>query len=176
MNTIMVAVDGSEHAQEALALTSLIAKQTGASVLLIHVVTSREPSKEVRHAIEVEFADEFAARTNASLKDLSMPMGAHYAEMMLTNQASIAQVANSIFGDHILKTAKSFLVHEGLESVETLLVEGDPAETILEKIKEHSVDTMVMGCRGAGRIKGLVGSVSREVAHHAECRVIMVKY
>jgi nucleotide-binding universal stress UspA family protein len=56
------------------------------------------------------------------------------------------------------------------------IVQGRPADKIVEVVKEGNFDLIVMGSRGIGGIKGvLLGSVADRVADHAECPVMIVK-
>lgn len=52
-------------------------------------------------------------------------------------------------------------------------VHGHPAEALIER--SANADLVVVGRRGLGGFKQmLVGSVSRDVVHHAECPVVVV--
>jgi nucleotide-binding universal stress UspA family protein len=58
--------------------------------------------------------------------------------------------------------------------VERLVVEGAPA-TVLVDESRHA-DLLVVGSRGHGGFTGLLlGSVSQQCAHHAECPVVIVR-
>lgn len=60
--------------------------------------------------------------------------------------------------------------------VETEILSGSPAESIIEVAKDRKVDVVVMGSRGLGRIAGvLLGSQSQKVATHAPCPVLIVR-
>lgn len=53
---------------------------------------------------------------------------------------------------------------------------GDPARRIVERAREIGADLIVLGSRGAGRIRGwILGSVSRRVAANAWTNVLLVK-
>lgn len=56
--------------------------------------------------------------------------------------------------------------------VKKLAMEGSPAQAILDEAED--ADLIVMGTRGAGMSKVLLGSVSRRVLHHAEIPVVIV--
>jgi nucleotide-binding universal stress UspA family protein len=61
----------------------------------------------------------------------------------------------------------------GVET-ETEVLDGDPPGRILELAKLRDVDLIVVGSRGLGPIAGtLLGSVSREVLHHADRPVLI---
>jgi nucleotide-binding universal stress UspA family protein len=56
------------------------------------------------------------------------------------------------------------------------LREGDPAAAILNLTREENADIIVMGRRGLGDLAGLLlGSVSHNVTHLAECACLTVK-
>ena len=60
--------------------------------------------------------------------------------------------------------------------INTELIEGSPAEAILEVAATRSSDVIVMGSRGRGRIAGaLLGSNSQKVVSHAPCPVLIVR-
>jgi nucleotide-binding universal stress UspA family protein len=52
---------------------------------------------------------------------------------------------------------------------------GDPSEAIVRFAEEHHFDLIVMGSRGLGTFRALLGSVSDRVAHHAHCPVLIVR-
>jgi nucleotide-binding universal stress UspA family protein len=56
------------------------------------------------------------------------------------------------------------------------MLEGNPAEAIIEVAKTRKSDLIVMGSRGLGRLAGLVlGSTSQKVVSHAPCPVLIVR-
>jgi len=60
--------------------------------------------------------------------------------------------------------------------VETEILEGSPAEAIMDVANTREVDLIVMGSRGFGRLKGLlIGSQSQKVVQHAPCPVLIVR-
>ena len=61
----------------------------------------------------------------------------------------------------------------GVEA-EAEVLEGDPAERIVELARLRDVDLIVVGSRGLGTLAGLLlGSVSRDVMHHADRPVLV---
>ena len=62
---------------------------------------------------------------------------------------------------------------EGLE-IERRVVQGAPASVLVEE--SRGADLLVVGSRGLGGFAQLLlGSVSQQCAHHAECPVVIVR-
>lgn len=56
------------------------------------------------------------------------------------------------------------------------LIEGTPAEAIIDVAKTRKVDLIIMGSRGMGTLAGLLlGSTSQKVVSHADCPVLIVR-
>jgi nucleotide-binding universal stress UspA family protein len=72
-----------------------------------------------------------------------------------------------------LKTAKKLKTNI---KISTKLVDGRPAEKIVEVAREGKFDLIIMGSYGLGGVKELfLGSVSDRVADVAPCPVLIVK-
>jgi nucleotide-binding universal stress UspA family protein len=59
-------------------------------------------------------------------------------------------------------------------SYEPDVIEGAPAEALCRVARKRHADEIVIGTRGLGRARGLLGSVAHEVLHLAECPVLVV--
>jgi nucleotide-binding universal stress UspA family protein len=60
--------------------------------------------------------------------------------------------------------------------IHTEILEGPPAEAVLDVAEARSCDLIVMGSRGLGRLAGaLLGSQSQKVVQHASCPVLIVR-
>jgi nucleotide-binding universal stress UspA family protein len=58
----------------------------------------------------------------------------------------------------------------------TEMIEGNPAETILEVAKSRNSDLIIMGARGLGKLTGLpLGGTSQKVLSLAPCPVLIVR-
>jgi nucleotide-binding universal stress UspA family protein len=76
----------------------------------------------------------------------------------------------------MLNETKASLQQKGIPSVETVLLEGDPVERIVEYTSQHTPDLVVVGSRGlseAGRF--FLGSVSDGILHHVHVPILVVK-
>ena len=61
-------------------------------------------------------------------------------------------------------------------AVDHVFADGAPAEEILRAAERHRADLIVMGSKGlTGLDRYLLGSVSRKVARHAPCSVLVVR-
>ena len=66
------------------------------------------------------------------------------------------------------------VAHTAGVEAEAEVLEGDPAKQIVEFARLRDVDLIVVGSRGLGTLTGtLLGSVSRDVLHHADRPVLV---
>lgn len=71
-------------------------------------------------------------------------------------------------------TLREAIPDAGHVEVERLVVEGAPAAVLVEE--SRGADLLVVGSRGHGGFAQLLlGSVSQQCAHHAECPVVIVR-
>lgn len=59
--------------------------------------------------------------------------------------------------------------------VSELVLNGVPAQQIVEEAKEWKADLIIMGSHGRGFWGRMLGSVSDGVVHHAPCSVLVVR-
>ncbi len=93
----------------------------------------------------------------------AIPPGASLTEAIAATRSRLARVQEE-------------LARKGVTRVETLFLEGDPVERVLEAAQERSANLIVVGSRGlstTGRF--FLGSVSDGILHHAKCPVLVVK-
>ena len=71
-------------------------------------------------------------------------------------------------------TIREMIPDSGEVQIETRVIEGRPAATLVEE--SRGADLLVVGSRGHGGFTELLlGSVSHQCAHHAECPVLIVR-
>jgi nucleotide-binding universal stress UspA family protein len=77
--------------------------------------------------------------------------------------------------DAILNSAQETVGQIPAE-IHTEVLEGSPAEAILDVAKTRQNDLIIMGSRGLGTLTGLLlGSQSYKVVNHAPCPVLIVR-
>lgn len=144
---ILVAVDGSSHAERAVEFAADLALKYEADLTVLNVVSY------------------------ASTVPLSL--GA-YAELegLYAESRTVLQSA----GEKIVESAADKARRLGVTKVLTSVELGSPAQTICETAEAIEADIVVMGRRGLGDFSGLfLGSVTHKVAHTADCTVVTVK-
>jgi|SRR6266487_3928561 len=78
-------------------------------------------------------------------------------------------------GQDILSKCSEIAKEKGL-TVNTILLQGNPASKILDFSKKKKCDTIIMGSRGMGKFKELIlGSVSSKIVHHSLCSIMLIK-
>jgi nucleotide-binding universal stress UspA family protein len=144
---MLVALDGSEHSNYALNYALDLADKYSPNITLISVF----------HQVYIPFTEE-AGIAAFEVREKCLEEQKNQHEKILTEALEKIKKANPSL------------------KVSMKLVEGRPADRIVEIAKEGNFDIIVMGSRGLGGIKELVlGSVSDRVADHAPCPVLIVK-
>lgn len=176
MQRILIAVDGSDHANAAIDLAARLVQGESSLLLLAHVVTQSPPSNAARDIVAVEYPDELMSRTRRLGQTGSGGAAPVDARTFLDQHAEAGLVVNTLVGERILELARERLLAAGASNVDTALLRGDPVRALLALAAREQIDTIVMGCRGTGTLHDLLlGSVSQSLAHAASQRVIMVK-
>lgn len=175
MERLLIALDGSRSSDKALDLAADLAETYGAELLLVHVMSSAPLNEAERQMAAAEYADELAAWATTRTKTGAEEFEGSGQELLL-HYNDLTQHFRETMGKHLMTSAKKRLGGRKIESIQILLADGDPAETIIGLAKDRKVDAIVMGSRGFSDIKGLfLGSVSHKVNHLAECTCITVK-
>ena len=75
-----------------------------------------------------------------------------------------------------LDTTRSTLEAAGLSHVDSVLLLGEPAHSIIAEADEYHADLLVVGHRGRGALATtLLGSTSTALVEHAHCPVLVVR-
>lgn len=145
---ILVAVDGSVHANRAIEYGATLARQFGAKLTLLHVMPragSHQVPDDLRHFARIEHVP-----------------------------STEADILGSV-ADAIVVQAKDLAQSCGAQSIQTAIETGDATTNIIKYSTSHDIDTIVMGRRGLGDLAGLLlGSVSHKVAQQTKCACLTV--
>ena len=149
---IIVALDGSERAEQILAYVEPLARAFGSQVRLLTALLPFEAGLLAEP-----------------------PAGLGWDERAATNEA-LQIVDEERRGAITYVTAlKDRLEANGL-AVECEYPEGRPVEVIIQTAREWVADLIAMTTHGRGGIKRvLLGSVAGEVLHQAPCPVLLVR-
>ena len=133
------------------------------------IVVATDGSEHGRHAVEL--ALDLAAPTGAELTIVFVRhappplLGTPYYQHSLSTELRHAE--------EVAAAAEAQARAAGVDA-EFEVLEGDPAERIVELARARDADLIVVGSRGRGSIVGtLLGSVSREVMRHADRPVLV---
>ena len=151
-NDILVPLDGSELSERALPMAQNIAQSSEATVHLIHMV-SREHELVVGRGIDSYQAAELEVDLARQLTESKLDRGRIYLEQK-----------GSQLSDAGLKIATEFAVKA-----------GEPAQNIIDYVKEHSISLVVMSTHGHGGLRRLfLGSVTDRVIRSCQVPVLVV--
>jgi nucleotide-binding universal stress UspA family protein len=145
---VTVALDGSEHARRALEwVTGNLALSPRTQLRLLGVVEPVRYPASAPRSVEPMLAGAVAAAE---------------AERHAALEAEFADLARGL--------------RARLPAIETIVTKGSPADAIVHDVERSSTDLVVLGSRGAGRVRRLLlGSVSEAVLTHAACAVLIVR-
>ena len=147
LGKILLATDGSASSRKALEFAVEMATRYEAQLYVLHVISSMQIPVEILEYVSAEDIED--SPTSVYLEKIGLK---------------------------IVQQSEKECKATGCENVHTVVLRGDPADTIIEFAKEKGVDAVILGSRGFRGIKGkLLGSVSRKVSHAAECTCIIVK-
>ncbi|MGI9425094.1 MAG: universal stress protein [Hyphomicrobiaceae bacterium] len=145
---VLVAVDGSEHAKQAVSAAGGIASKFGAQLVIMHVM-KRTGSDRIPD----------------DLKEL-----ARVEHIEVTEAEALRSVADAIVG-----RAKDVAGSAGAKDIVAEIGAGSPTEQIIAYCKNKDVDLIVLGRRGLSDIASLfLGSVSHNVSQFAPCACLTV--
>lgn len=85
------------------------------------------------------------------------------------------QVVGSAPAEDTVGRARDRAAAQGATKIETVVVQGKPADTLTSVVEEHKADLLVVGNRGLNTLAGrIIGSVPLDVARHSPVDVLIV--
>lgn len=154
---ILVAMDNSAIGKSVFDEALGLAKATGATLMLLHVLSFEE---------------------KGSPELVVFPTVEHYPGLS-GRSLDIYQEQWKTFEEHGLELLRARLDEANAAGVTTELTQnsGSPGKTICEVALNWGSDLIVMGRRGhSGLTELIMGSVSNYVLHHAPCSVLTVQH
>ncbi|MCE8015869.1 universal stress protein [Halomonas sp. MCCC 1A17488] len=135
-------------------------------------------SEGAKKALDV--ACQLASQADTTLHILHIPEELSHETTLVWGIGAIAIEASrqerEEIGRQVVDKAAEAARAKGIQHIETVVGQGDPARTIVSEARRRGVEAIVMGSRGLSDLRGLVvGSVSHKVSHVAECTVITVR-
>lgn len=80
------------------------------------------------------------------------------------------------FAMDALNDLKERFKHKGFNTIEEVVLSGNPAQKILDYASAKNIDLIVTGSRGRNKMQDfLLGSVSKKILENAKCDVLIVK-
>ncbi len=144
---ILVPVDGSHSCLHAKIFASSIARKFNSKVTVVHVVSHDFMHPELKAQYQLP------------------PSILHRLDETYLQA-----------GKKIIRTAEGLFGEAGIEVDARLVTFEDPAEYVLDVVKDEGYDLVVIGNRAEHQAERYsLGSVSEKVARHAECPVLIVK-
>lgn len=143
--------------------------------ILVGLDGSRQGLDAVRHAVEL------ARLYNAELYLLTVTrpykVSAELTQFLKAeNMLGEPKYVMDEMAGKIIDEAKKIALEAGLTRLKTAVREGKTARSIVEYAKNHKIDLIVIGARGAGETDAtLLGSVSQKVSMLAKCTVLVVR-
>ena len=148
LKTILVTTDGSENANRAVDAATILAKQNGSELIIVHVVSEAVPAQYSPIGINAPAAD-------------------------YTNYFQTIEEAGKKIIDQAVQKAKAQGIKVRGETFRTI---SSTVESIVEAAEKEHADLIVVGTRGLGGFKKLLmGSVSSGIVSHANCSVLIVR-
>lgn len=152
---ILVAIDTSEIGKQVFDTAITLAKATGASLMLLHVLSSEEEGSPY-------------------LPIIFSGMGYAGGDKIIENYREEWE-AFAKQGVELLESRQQEATLAGV-TAEVTQRSGSPGKTICEFAQTWQADTIVIGRRGhSGMSELILGSVSNYVLHHATCLVLIVQ-
>lgn len=153
IDKILAAIDSSNRSQSVFEMAVSLARSTGASLMLLHVLSEEDTAYPI------------------------LPTYAYYSVLQSNNDGVLYQKFNEYKQRKVkfLQNLTQKAIALGVDA-EYDQSSGIPGWEICEQANNWSADLIVVGSRGLKGMKEMfVGSVSNYVTHHAPCSVLLVR-
>lgn len=138
--------------------------------LLIAIDGSDASMQGLRHGLELARS---GLGAHFVLANVQTP--ATLYEMVVAHDAEVVRKVAQEAGAHLLERAAALTALAGVPH-ETVVVIGEPANSLLELAQLHACDAVILGAQGHGKLAGaLMGSVSQQMVQRCPVPVTVVK-
>ncbi len=138
-----------------------------------HIVVAYDGSSHAKRALDiaVDMASKYSSKLDiVEVVDSTVFSGAGVAPIPADVIESVYNKAKSD-----IEEAKKVAIQKGVNA-EGIVLEGDPANAILDYVSKNNADLIITGSRGLSTFKRmLLGSVSTRLVQEAKIPVIVVK-
>jgi nucleotide-binding universal stress UspA family protein len=173
---ILVPLDGSSPSIAARELATLMAKKLNSTITVLYVVAHELMGPATQKFTKPEDRHE---HPHVGYGGAVMPPPMHAPETPGTSYfEGVASEITNVYreeGEDVLGDAIRALKEEGVIAVQKLVVEADPANSILKVAEEGKYDVIVMGNSGEEEEEQHLGSVAKKVAHRAKIPVLVTR-
>ena len=145
---VLYATDGSEYSRDTGKFLTSMPFPDNTEITVLNVVPSEF----------LDIPETFAPKVNERIIEIR-------------DQAQSIRLNNS---QRIVEQTEEIL-SKTIRTVRIMSEVGDASSVILKVSEEIKADLIVVGCRGLRGIKGMMGSVSRNILAHSKCSVLIGK-
>jgi nucleotide-binding universal stress UspA family protein len=156
-NRLLVALDGSELADQVLPHACRMAAAFGAELVLFQVVREVQPEPDYTFLADRFVHPTYRYTTADALEDVKQQYLLKETEQVLTRLSRE-------------------LENEGIASEVVIKIGDHPADKIIDYVTQKPVDMILMSTHGRTGLSHLVyGSVAEAVLHRAPCPVFLIR-
>ncbi|HXW68876.1 MAG TPA: universal stress protein [Dissulfurispiraceae bacterium] len=143
---IVFATDGSDSCLSAAQFLNSLPLPGHVEITVVHVVWSAS----------ADIPDRFVLEIDGRMKE----------ELARIRKSEFAKAENIVVQFERILSSR-------FQGVKDVIKTGNPPEELLAEAKSRGADLVVVGCRGLRGIKGMMGSVSRQIVSDAHCSVLI---
>jgi nucleotide-binding universal stress UspA family protein len=145
---VLFTTDGSDYTKKAGEIITLMPFPDDTEITVLHVITPAF----------YDIPDKFMTKIDTSFSE----------DVKRYNSAELQE------SERIIAQTTEYLGNK-FSNIAKLTKVGEPSDEILQTANELNIDIIVVGSKGMGGFRGIVGSISRYILSVAECSVLISK-
>ena len=137
-----------------------------------HILIAYDASEQADKAFDyaIEFADKYKAKLTVLAVAPAVPMSVD------TGAGDVLKSSANYYNNSFIRLREKADQHYPSVNIDFKIIDGAPAEAIINHAEELGVDHIVMGHRGLSTFKRwLLGSVAKQVMIYAHCAITIVR-